>query len=52
MPPVVMTMSKQAINANANLHAVSFIDADMSIRVLTTDEAIAARKNFQEKRAK
>lgn len=54
MPPVIMTMTKQAINAtaNANLHASSFMDADLSILVLATDEAIAARKSFQKMRAK
>jgi len=52
MPPVIMTMTKQAINAtaNANLHAVSFMDADLSILVRDTDEAVAAREQFQAKR--
>ena len=49
MPSVIMTMSKQAINAtaNANLHAASFMDSDVSIMVRDTDEAKAAREEFQ-----
>lgn len=49
MPPVIMTMSKQAINAtaNANMHAASYMDADLSIMVRDTDEAIAARETFR-----
>lgn len=49
MPPVIMTMSKQAINAtaHANLHASSFMDADLSILVRDTEEAIEARDRFQ-----
>ena len=52
MPHVIMTMSKQAINAtaNANLHAASFMDADVSLLVLDTGDARAARERFQEKR--
>jgi enoyl-CoA hydratase/carnithine racemase len=51
MPPVIMTMSKQAINAtaNANLHAASFMDADVSLLVLNTDDAVKAREQFQSK---
>ena len=51
MPHVIMTMSKQAVNAtaNANLHANSFMDADISILVRETEEAQAARKQFQNK---
>ena len=49
MPPVIMTMTKQAINAtaNAHLHATSFMDADLSMMVFDTDEAIAARLQFR-----
>lgn len=49
MPPVIMTMSKQAINAtaNANLHASSFMDADVSMLVFDTDEAVKAREAFR-----
>jgi enoyl-CoA hydratase/carnithine racemase len=49
MPPVIMTMTKQAINAtaNAHLHASSFMDADVSLLVRDTEEAIEARENFQ-----
>jgi enoyl-CoA hydratase/carnithine racemase len=49
MPPVIMTMSKQAINAaaNANLHAASFMDSDVSLLVGGTEEARAAREGFQ-----
>jgi enoyl-CoA hydratase/carnithine racemase len=52
MPPVIMTMSKQAVNAvaNANLHAASFMDSDVSLLVGATDEARAARMQFQKKR--
>jgi enoyl-CoA hydratase len=49
MPPVIMTMTKQAINAtaNANLHAASFMDADVSILVRDTEEAEQARADFR-----
>ncbi|HEY7365138.1 MAG TPA: enoyl-CoA hydratase/isomerase family protein [Methylomirabilota bacterium] len=49
MPPVIMTMTKQAINAtaNAHLHAASFMDADVSLLVRDTDEARKAREDFQ-----
>ena len=49
MPPVIMTMSKQAINAtaNAHLHASSFMDADVSMMVFDSDEAVAARERFR-----
>lgn len=49
MPPVIMTMSKQAINATANaqLHATSFMDSDVSMLVFDTDEARAAREQFR-----
>lgn len=49
MPPVIMTMSKQAINAtaNANLHAASFMDSDVSLLVLNSDAAVKAREDFQ-----
>ena len=49
MPSVIMTMSKQAINAtaNANLHAASFMDADLSLMVIDTDDAIEAREKFR-----
>lgn len=48
MPPVIMTMSKQAINAtaHANLHAASFMDADVSMLVFDSEEAVAAREHF------
>ncbi|MHA1569959.1 MAG: enoyl-CoA hydratase/isomerase family protein, partial [Alphaproteobacteria bacterium] len=51
MPPVMMTMSKQAINAtaNANLHAASYMDADLSLMAFDTDDAIKARERFQSK---
>jgi enoyl-CoA hydratase len=51
MPPVIMTMSKQAINAtaNANLHANSFMDSDLSIMVAATEDARLAREKFQKK---
>lgn len=51
MPPVIMTMSKQAINAtaNANLHASSFMDSDVSLLVGASDEALAARAQFSKK---
>jgi enoyl-CoA hydratase len=50
MPPVIMTMTKQAINAtaNANLHAASFMDADVSILVRDTEEAEQARAAFRQ----
>ncbi|MEE2983191.1 MAG: enoyl-CoA hydratase/isomerase family protein [Pseudomonadota bacterium] len=46
MPPVIMTMAKQAINATANakLHASSFMDADVSLLVLNSDAAKQARE--------
>ena len=46
MPPVIMTMTKQAINATANakLHASSFMDADVSLLVLNSDAAKQARE--------
>lgn len=49
MPPVIMTMSKQAINAtaNANLQAASFMDADVSLLVLNSDAAVEAREQFR-----
>ena len=48
MPSVIMTMSKQAINAtaNANLHATSYMDADVSMLVFDSEEAVAAREAF------
>ena len=51
MPHVIMTMSKQAINAtaNANLHAASFMDSDVSLLVGATEDARAAREQFQKK---
>ncbi len=51
MPSVIMTMSKQAINAtaNANLHLASYMDADLSILVRDTEEALQARERFQTK---
>ena len=53
MPPVIMTMSKQAINAtaNANLHAASFMDADVSLLVRDTDAAKAAQTAFRNRSA-
>jgi enoyl-CoA hydratase len=50
MPPVIMTMTKQAINAtaNANLHAASFMDADVSLLVRDTEEAEQARVAFRQ----
>ena len=52
MPPVIMAMTKQAINAtaNAHLHASSFMDADVSLLVRDTDEAIKAREGFTTRR--
>lgn len=52
MPSVIMTMSKQAINAtaNANLHASSFMDSDVSLLVIDTEEAKQARENFKKKK--
>lgn len=49
MPPVIMTMSKHAINATANalLHASAHMDADVSMLVFDTDEAVAAREAFR-----
>jgi enoyl-CoA hydratase/carnithine racemase len=49
MPPVIMTMSKQAINAtaNANLHAASFMDADLSLMVIESDDAKNAFADFR-----
>jgi hypothetical protein len=46
---LIMTMTKQAINAtaNASLHASSFMDADVSLLVRDTDEAARAREDFQ-----
>jgi enoyl-CoA hydratase/carnithine racemase len=48
MPPAIMTMSKEAINAtaNAHLHATSFMDADVSMMVFNTEDAVEARKPF------
>lgn len=49
MPPVIMTMSKHAINATANalLHASAHMDADVSMLVFDTEEAVAAREAFR-----
>lgn len=49
MPPAIMTMSKEAINAtaNANLHATSFMDADLSMLVFDLDDAVKAREPFK-----
>ncbi|MCG8548529.1 MAG: enoyl-CoA hydratase/isomerase family protein [Alphaproteobacteria bacterium] len=49
MPHVIVTMSKQAINAtaNANLHAASFMDSDVSLLVGASEAARAARQRFQ-----
>ena len=49
MPPVIMTMTKQAVNAtaNAHLHATSFMDADISILVRDTNEAQQSRASFR-----
>jgi enoyl-CoA hydratase len=49
MPSVIMTMSKQAINAtaNANLHATSFMDADLSLFVIDSDDAKKAFDDFR-----
>jgi len=51
MPPVIMSMSKQAINATANalLHASSFMDADVSMLVFDSEDAVAAREAFRRK---
>jgi enoyl-CoA hydratase/carnithine racemase len=51
MPPVIMTMTKQAINAtaNANLHAASFMDADLSLFLIESDDAKNAFTDFREK---
>jgi enoyl-CoA hydratase/carnithine racemase len=49
MPPVIMTMTKQAVNATANalLQATSFMDSDVSMLVFDTEEADAARNQFR-----
>jgi enoyl-CoA hydratase len=49
MPPVIMTMTKQAINAtvNAHHHSTSYMDADVSMLVFDSDEALAAREQFR-----
>ena len=49
MPPVIMSMSKQAIyaTANANLHVNSFTDADVAMLVFDADEAVNAREEFR-----
>lgn len=51
MPSAIMTMSKEAINAvaNANLHASSFMDADVSMLVFDLDDALKARAPFKAK---
>lgn len=51
MPPVIMTMTKQAINAtaNANLHATSYMDSDVAILVRDSDEARQIREDFHSK---
>lgn len=51
MPPVIMTMTKQAINAtaNANLHASSYMDSDVAILVRDSDEARQIREDFRSK---
>lgn len=49
MPAVIMTMSKQAINATANalLHATAHMDSDVSMLVFDSEEAVAAREAFK-----
>lgn len=49
MPQAIMTMTKEAINAvaNANLHATSFMDADLSMLVFDLDDAAKAREPFK-----
>ena len=51
MPSAIMTMSKEAINAvaNSNLHATSFMDADVSMLVFDLDDALKARAPFKSK---
>jgi len=51
MPSAIMTMSKEAINAvaNSNLHATSFMDADVSMLVFDLDDALKARAPFKAK---
>lgn len=51
MPYPIMTMSKQAVNAtaNANLEASAFMDADVSLLVRDSEEALAARDGFRKK---
>ncbi|HEY7648653.1 MAG TPA: enoyl-CoA hydratase/isomerase family protein [Methylomirabilota bacterium] len=51
MPPVIMSMTKQAINAtaNAHLHASSFMDADVSLLVRDSSEAVSAREDFKKR---
>jgi len=48
MPSAIMTLTKEAINAtaNANLHATSFMDSDVSMLIFNTEEAVEARKKF------
>lgn len=48
MPPEIVTMSKQAVNATANalLHATSFMDSDVSLLVRDAEPAHRARESF------
>lgn len=48
MPPEIVTMSKQAVNATANAlhHATSFMDSDVSLLVRDAEPAHRAREAF------
>ena len=48
MPPEIVTMSKQAVNATANAlhHATSFMDSDVSLLVRDSEPARRAREAF------
>jgi enoyl-CoA hydratase len=52
MPPEIVTMSKQAVNATANalLHATSFMDSDVSLLVRGAEPARRAREDFSQGR--
>jgi len=51
MPPVVVRMTKQAINATANAltHVASYMDADQAASVRDSPEALRARREFAAK---
>jgi enoyl-CoA hydratase len=50
MPPEVVTITKETINATANAlhHVASYMDTDVSLLCRETEPAIAARKAFRE----